>query len=29
MEQALREQGFEVPGGAGAAAARDFYAKNK
>jgi alanine-glyoxylate transaminase/serine-glyoxylate transaminase/serine-pyruvate transaminase len=29
LEQALREQGFEVPRGAGAAAARDFYAKNK
>jgi len=29
LEQALREQGFEVPRGAGAAAAREFYGKNK
>jgi alanine-glyoxylate transaminase/serine-glyoxylate transaminase/serine-pyruvate transaminase len=29
LEQALREQGFEVPRGAGAAAAQEFYGKNK
>jgi alanine-glyoxylate transaminase/serine-glyoxylate transaminase/serine-pyruvate transaminase len=29
LEQALRELGFEVPRGAGAAAAQEFYGKNK
>jgi alanine-glyoxylate transaminase/serine-glyoxylate transaminase/serine-pyruvate transaminase len=29
LEQALRAQGFEVPRGVGASAARDFYSKNK
>ncbi|MCX5911436.1 MAG: alanine--glyoxylate aminotransferase family protein [Deltaproteobacteria bacterium] len=29
LEQALREQGFEVPRGAGATAAKDFYSKAK
>ncbi len=29
LEQALREQGFEVPRGAGATAAKDFYEKAK
>jgi aspartate aminotransferase-like enzyme len=29
LEQALLAQGFEVPRGVGASAARDFYAKNK
>ncbi len=29
LEQTLREQGFEVPKGSGATAAREFYAKNK
>jgi alanine-glyoxylate transaminase / serine-glyoxylate transaminase / serine-pyruvate transaminase len=29
LEQALRAQGFEVPRGVGASAAREFYAKNK
>jgi alanine-glyoxylate transaminase/serine-glyoxylate transaminase/serine-pyruvate transaminase len=29
LEQALREQGFEVPRGAGATAAKDFYSKVK
>ena len=29
LEQALRGQGFEVPRGVGASAAREFYAKNK
>jgi alanine-glyoxylate transaminase / serine-glyoxylate transaminase / serine-pyruvate transaminase len=29
LEQALREQGFEVPRGAGATAAKDFYSKTK
>ena len=27
LEQALREQGFEVPGGAGATAAKEFYSR--
>jgi alanine-glyoxylate transaminase / serine-glyoxylate transaminase / serine-pyruvate transaminase len=29
LEQTLRAQGFEVPRGVGASAAREFYAKNK
>jgi alanine-glyoxylate transaminase/serine-glyoxylate transaminase/serine-pyruvate transaminase len=29
LEQTLREQGFEVPKGTGATAAREFYVKNK
>jgi alanine-glyoxylate transaminase/serine-glyoxylate transaminase/serine-pyruvate transaminase len=29
LEQALRAQGFEVPRGVGASAAREFYARNK
>jgi alanine-glyoxylate transaminase/serine-glyoxylate transaminase/serine-pyruvate transaminase len=29
LEQALLAQGFEVPRGVGASAARDFYSKNK
>ena len=29
LEQALRDQGFEVPRGAGATAAKDFYSKAK
>jgi len=29
LEQTLREQGFEVPRGAGATAAKEFYSKNK
>jgi alanine-glyoxylate transaminase/serine-glyoxylate transaminase/serine-pyruvate transaminase len=29
LEQTLREQGFEVPGGAGATAAKDFYSRAK
>ena len=29
LEQTLREQGFEVPGGAGATAAKEFYSRAK